>query len=152
MSFLMNCAQNVREDYVRVCTMRLFRMIGATRMRYMLNVDSIVVSHKRTRNRLIFIFFIFGYCLMLKIHWKIKTEQSTVEWKKIWWEIFDFLKEKLCIDIKLIENIPICIAVPKLRGSFWWWFIMSLRFRGRPFCAVPLLPVKNGGDSELDSL
>lgn len=63
----MNCAQNVREDYVRVCTMRLFRMIGATRMRYMLNVDSIVVSHKRTRNRLIFIFFIFGYCLMLKM-------------------------------------------------------------------------------------
>lgn len=29
---------------------------------------------------------------------------------------------------------------------------MSLRFRGRPFCAVPLLPVKNGGDSEFDSL
>lgn len=29
---------------------------------------------------------------------------------------------------------------------------MSLRFRGRPFCAVPLVLVKNGGDSEFDSL
>lgn len=55
--------------------------------------------------------------------------------------------------IRLIKYIPcICIAVPRFNGSFWWWFIISLRFRGRPFCAVPFVPVKNGGDSEFDSL
>lgn len=83
----------------------------------------------------------------LKIEWnggkKLATEQG---WKWRRW------KKKLIIKFDNEVYIPICIAVPKLRGSFWWWFIISLRFRGRPFCAVPFVPVKNGGDSEFDSL
>lgn len=53
--------------------------------------------------------------------------------------------------VLIYYNIPICIAAPKLSGSFLCGLIMSLRLRGRPFCEV-LLFGKYDGDSEFDSL